>query len=64
MWYWDYFPNGSGQHKKPLTKEQLRKMRESYKKGDLIREHVKQLESQEEEKNQKNLDQKLDSLFL
>ena len=39
-------------------------MRESYKKGDLIREHVKQLESQEEEKNQKNLDQKLDSHFL
>lgn len=39
-------------------------MRESYEKGDLIREHVKQLKSQEDEKNQKKLDQKLDSLFL
>lgn len=39
-------------------------MRESYEKGDLIRAHVKQLESQEDSKNQKKLDEKLDSLFL
>ena len=64
MWYWDYFPSGSGHYKKPLTKEQLKKMRESYEKGDLIREHVKQLESQEDAKNQKKIDEKLDSLFL
>ena len=38
-------------------------MRESYEKGDLIREHVKQLESQEDTKNQKKLDEKLDSFF-
>lgn len=63
MWYWDYTPSGN-YYKKPLTKKQLEKMKENFRKWWEIAEHVQELEKKENEKNKENIEEKLDSLFL
>lgn len=64
MWYWDYFPPSGKYAKKPLTKEQMRKLQENYARAGQIAEHVQQLENNEQEKDKKDAENKIDSLFL
>lgn len=63
MRYWHYVPSGN-HRKKPLTKEQLKKIQDAYAQADLITEHVQKLESEEESKTQESLNNALDSAFL
>ncbi len=64
MWYWDYFPPSGKYAKKPLTKEQLKKIQENYVKAGQVAEHVQQLEDKHQEKEKKDAEKDLDSLFL
>lgn len=64
MWYGDYIPSWGSHPKKPLSKEEMRKIREAYAKADAITSHVRELEQKEKEKIEKKSEQKLDELFL
>lgn len=63
MWYWDHSPSWN-YRKKPLTKQQLEKMKENFAKWSQIAEHVQKLEEKEKQNNIKNIEEKLDSLFI
>lgn len=64
MWYWDYFPPSGKYAKKPLTKEQLRKIQENYQKAGKIAEHVQELEEKHSKDEKEKADRAIDSLFL
>lgn len=64
MWYWDHFPASGKYAKKPLTKDQIKKLQESYQKAWEIAEHVQKLEVEEKEKTREIHEQKLDEIFL
>lgn len=64
MWYWDYFPPSGKYAKKPLTREQIKKLKENYQKADEIIAHVEQLEAKEKEKISKKAEDTLNELFL
>lgn len=55
MGYWDYTPSGWGRPK-PLTKAQIRKLQDSYKKADIITAEVRK----KEEEEQNRLSQKIE----
>lgn len=63
MWYWDRPPSGN-YAKKPLTKKQLQKIQEAYKKGDMIAEHVNELEKKERKKTTKQITKEFNSTFI
>jgi hypothetical protein len=56
MWYWDFAPPSWHHAKKPLTRAQIKKLQESYKKAEEISENVRTLEEIEQEKSAKEMD--------
>lgn len=58
MWYWDYTPS-SHHSKKPLTKAQIRKLQEAYRRADEISEEVKRQEEEEQKTSAKETEEML-----
>mgnify|MGYP006910387529 CR=1 FL=1 len=63
MWYWDYIPSGWHHHKKPLTKDQIKKLQLAYASADAISESVKEIEKEEQIHIQKEIENDLNLLF-
>lgn len=63
MWYGDYTPS-SNYSKKPLSKKQQEKMKETFRKWAIIAEQIKSLEQKEFSNDEEAANEKLNTAFL
>lgn len=63
MGYWDFAPPSWHHAKKPLTRAQIKKLQQAYAKAGIISETVKDLETQEQQKTEKEIDEIMKTLM-
>ncbi len=58
MWFWDFAP-ASHSYKKPVSKKELKRMKDSFKNADEISKKARELEEKEMDLAKKELDDML-----
>lgn len=63
MGYWDFAPPSGHHSKKPLTRNQIKKLQQAYANAGAITEKVKSLEEEEQVKIQDKIEDDLRLIF-